>query len=132
DLVNEVMMGHNFGVFDATYESRSQFADSLYWVKGSHLAKFGADYNRINNHIIWPGFSPMRIVLPGVNCLVDFANYVNSLKPAAQHATPLTSNLAEGPCTLALSCALPPLPAAPGPNPADPSNRVPDVFPLAL
>jgi hypothetical protein len=77
DLPNSLLMGHNFGVFDATYESRGQFADSLYWVKGSHLAKFGVDYNRVNNHIIWPGFSPMRIVLPGINCLVDFANYVS-------------------------------------------------------
>jgi outer membrane receptor protein involved in Fe transport len=131
DLVNEVMMGHNFGVFDATYESRGQFADSLYWVKGSHLAKFGVDYNRINNHIIWPGFSPMRIVLPGVNCLVDFANYVNSLKPAGQRGTPLTSNLAEGPCPLALgpqNATLPPFPVTPGPNPADFANGTPVVF----
>jgi Carboxypeptidase regulatory-like domain/TonB dependent receptor-like, beta-barrel len=77
DLPNSLLMGHNFGVFDATYESRGQFADSLYWVKGAHLAKFGADYNHVNDHIIWPGFSPMRIVLPGVNCLVDFANFVS-------------------------------------------------------
>jgi len=77
DLPNSLLMGHNFGVFDATFESRAQFADSVYWVKGAHLAKFGADYNYLNDHIIWPGFSPMRIILPGVNCLVDFANYVS-------------------------------------------------------
>jgi hypothetical protein len=77
DLPNSLLMGHNFGVFDATYESRGQFADSVYWIKGSHLAKFGVDYNHLNDHIIWPGFSPMRIVLPGINCLVDFANYVS-------------------------------------------------------
>jgi hypothetical protein len=77
DLPNSLLMGHNFGVFDATFESRAQFADSVYWVKGAHLAKFGVDYNYLNDHIIWPGFSPMRIVLPGVNCLVDFANFVS-------------------------------------------------------
>jgi outer membrane receptor protein involved in Fe transport len=131
DLVNEVMMGHNFGVFDATYESRGQFADSLYWVKGAHLAKFGFDYNRINNHIIWPGFSPMRIVLPGVNCLVDFANYVQSVKTGLPAGDPsyIASNPAEGPCPLALGSGLPPFPAVPGPNTAaDPSNGVPVVF----
>src|SRR5216684_5705719 len=131
DLVNEVMMGHNFGIFDATYESRGQFADSLYWVKGSHLAKFGVDYNHINNHIIWPGFSPMRIVLPGVNCLVDFANYVQSVKTGlpAGNASYIASNPAEGPCPLALGSGLPPFPAVPGPNTAaDPSNGVPVVF----
>jgi len=130
DLPNSLLMGHNFGVFDATYESRGQFADSLYWVKGSHLAKFGVDYNHVNDHIIWPGFSPMRIVLPGINCLVDFANYVGSLKgiPASSY---LTSNFAEGPCPLALgpqNATLPPFPVTPGPNPADPDNGVPVVF----
>jgi outer membrane receptor protein involved in Fe transport len=130
DLPNSLLMGHNFGVFDATFESRGQFADSLYWVKGSHLAKFGVDYNHVNDHIIWPGFSPMRIVLPGVNCLVDFANYVGSLKgiPASSY---LTSNFAEGPCPLALgpqNATLPPFPVTPGPNPADPMNGTPVVF----
>jgi outer membrane receptor protein involved in Fe transport len=135
DIPNSLLMGHNFGVFDATYESRGQFADSLYWVKGAHLAKFGVDYNHINDHIIWPGFSPMRIVLPSINCLVDFANYVGSLKgiPASSY---LTSNFAEGPCPQALPTAgnpglnnpPSPFPAIPGPNPADPSNGIPVVF----
>ena len=129
DLPNSLLMGHNFGVFDATYESRGQFADSIYWVKGAHLAKFGVDYNHVNDHIIWPGFSPMRIVLPGINCLVDFANYVDQKK-----GTPLpylTSNFAEGPCPLALGPqneTLPPFPVTPGPNPADAQNGTPVVF----
>jgi hypothetical protein len=134
DLPNSLLMGHNFGVFDATYESRVQFSDSLAWVRGTHVAKFGVDYNYVNDHIIWPGFSPMRIVLPGINCLVDFANYVGSLKgiPSSQY---LTSNFGEGPCPL----ALPPFgdpglnggnPFGPGngPNPADFQNGVPVAF----
>src|ERR1700674_5058235 len=129
DLPNSLLMGHNFGVFDATYESRGQFADSVSWVKGSHLVKFGMDYNHLNDRVIWPGFSPMRIVLPGINCLVDFANYVDALK-----GTPLpylTSNFAEGPCPLALgpqNATLPPFPVTPGPNPADAQNGTPVVF----
>ena len=129
DLPNSLLIGHNFGVFDATYESRGQFADSVYWVKGSHLIKFGVDYNHVNDHIIWPGFSPMRIVLPGINCLVDFANYVDQLKGQPQPY--LTSNFAEGPCPLALgpqNATLPPFPVTPGPNPADAQNGVPVVF----
>ena len=135
DLPNSLLMGHNFGVFDATYESRAQFSDSLSWVKGAHVAKFGFDYNYVNDHIIWPGFSPMRIVLPGINCLVDFANYVGSKKgiPSSQY---LTSNFAEGPCPLALpptgnpglNTPPSPFPAAPGPNPADLENGTPVVF----
>src|ERR1700676_1068307 len=129
DLPNSLLMGHNFGVFDATYESRGQFADSLYWVKGAHLAKFGVDYNHVNDHIIWPGFSPMRIVLPGINCLVDFANYVDQLK--GKPLPYLTSNFAEGPCPLALgpqNATLPPFPVTPGPNPADAANGTPVAF----
>jgi hypothetical protein len=129
DLPNSLLMGHNFGVFDATYESRGQFADSIYWVKGAHLAKFGVDYNYLNDHIIWPGFSPMRIVLPGINCLVDFANYVDQKKGIPLPY--LTSNFAEGPCPLALgpqNATLPPFPVTPGPNPADADNGTPVVF----
>ena len=70
DLPNSLLMGHNFGVFDATYESRVQFSDSLAWVKGAHLAKFGVDVNYLWDHIIWPGFShcSTRHQLPGRLC----------------------------------------------------------------
>ena len=133
DLVNQVMLGHNFGIFDATYESRGQFADSVSWVKGSHLIKFGGDYNHLNDHVIWPGFSPMRIVMPGVNCLVDFANYVQSVRTGKPAGDPsyLASNPQEGPCPLALgpqNATLPPIPGTPGPNPADAANGVPVAF----
>jgi outer membrane receptor protein involved in Fe transport len=137
DLPNLFMMGHNFGIFDATYESRAQFANSLYWVKGSHLFKFGGEYNYVNNHIIWPGFSPMRIVLPGVNCLVDFANYVHSVETGLPAGDPsyLASVPAEGPCPMALPPAGDPgqnggdpFPLVPGPNPADFANGVPVAF----
>jgi Carboxypeptidase regulatory-like domain/TonB dependent receptor len=77
DIPNDLLFGHNFGVLDAIYESRLQATDSVSWVKGAHFAKFGVDTNFINNFVIWPGFTPMRIVLPGINCLVEFANFVN-------------------------------------------------------
>jgi outer membrane receptor protein involved in Fe transport len=88
DLPNTLLFGHNFGVLDAIYESRVQGADTVDWVKGSHIAKFGADINYINNFVIWPGFTPMRIVLPGVNCLVQFANYVNPSANIPQSPNP--------------------------------------------
>ena len=118
DLPNDLLFGHNFGVLDAIYESRVQVADNLAWVKGNHVAKFGVDTNFINNFVIWPGFTPMRIVLPGVNCLVDFANFVD---PTAL----IPSNFADGPCPLA---AFPFFPPTPGPNPLDPLNGTPIVF----
>jgi Carboxypeptidase regulatory-like domain/TonB dependent receptor len=119
DIPNTLLFGHNFGVLDAIFESRVQVSDSLAWVKGNHVAKFGADFNYVNNFVIWPGFTPMRIVLPGINCLVDFANFVN---PAAD----VPSAPADGPCPV----ANPPFfPAQPGPNPVnDPLNGTPIVF----
>jgi hypothetical protein len=127
DIPNTLLFGHNFGVLDAIYESRAQFSDSLAWVKGNHVAKFGVDLNYVNNFVIWPGFTPMRIVLPGINCLVDFANYVTFLQdPATPTSGYIASAPADGPCPTAAS---PYFPAAPGPNTAlDPLNGVPIVF----
>src|SRR5271154_4223531 len=123
DIPNTLLFGHNFGVFDAVYESRVQITDSMAWVKGNHVAKFGVDYNHINNFVIWPGFTPMRIVMPGLNCLVDFANFVNPLAGIA-------SNPADGPCPTATAPFFPTQPGAPfGPNNNDqPLNGVPIAF----
>jgi hypothetical protein len=123
DIPNTLLFGHNFGVFDAVYESRFQITDSMAWVKGNHVAKFGVDYNHLNNFVIWPGFTPMRIVMPGLNCLVDFANFAN---PTAG----IPSNPADGPCPTATAPFFPTQPGAPfGPNNNDqPLNGVPIVF----
>jgi Carboxypeptidase regulatory-like domain/TonB dependent receptor-like, beta-barrel len=118
DIPNTLLFGHNFGVLDAIYESRFQISDSLSWVKGNHVAKFGADFNYVDNFVIWPGFTPMRIVLPGINCLVDFVNFVN---PTAA----IPSAPADGPCPLASGTFFPP---QPGPNPNDPLSGVPIAF----
>ena len=116
DIPNTLLFGHNFGVFDAIYESRFQLADNISWVKGNHVAKFGVDYNYVNNFVIWPGFTPMRIVVPGLNCLVDFANFVDT-------TADIPSNPADGQCPTSTG-----FPAVPGPNPLDPLNGVPIVF----
>jgi hypothetical protein len=116
DIPNTLLFGHNFGVFDAIYESRAQLADNVSWVKGNHVAKFGVDYNYVNNFVIWPGFTPMRIVLPGLNCLVDFANFVDT-------TADIPSNPADGQCPTSTG-----FPTVPGPNPLDPLNGVPIVF----
>jgi len=93
DIPNTLLFGHNFGVFDFIGESRLQFSDSVAWVKGSHVVNFGGDTNFIRNKVTWPGFTPMRIVLPGLDCLQDFANFVNI--PAGP---PITAFTGQGPC----------------------------------
>ena len=93
DIPNTLLFGHNFGVFDYIGETRAQLSDSAYWVKGKHVVRFGGDTNFLQDKVTWPGFTPMRIVLPGMNCLVEFANYVN---PSAN----IAQNPADGPCPL--------------------------------
>lgn len=124
DIPNTLLFGHNFGVLDAIYESRVQATDSVAWVKGQHLAKFGVDTNFINNFVIWPGFTPMRIVLPGINCLVEFANFVN---PGAD--VPMSLNPGD-------TCPLPPAldgtPIVFWGAPVGPGNVAPGFEPPAL
>src|SRR5262245_26100865 len=86
DIPNDLSFGHNFGAFDGIDESRLQFSNALGWVKGNHFAKFGYDSNYIWDSTIYPGFTPARIILPGLNCLVDFANFVN--KPGGAPLAP--------------------------------------------
>ena len=128
DIPNELLFGHNFGVLDRIWETRTQLSDSVSWVSGKHLVRFGGDVNFIRNHVLWPGFTPIRLILPGINCLVDFANFVS---PSAA----IPSNFAAGPCPMALpplgAAGLPPFPAVPGPNPADLANGVPIAFQAA-
>ncbi|MBZ5523934.1 MAG: TonB-dependent receptor [Acidobacteriia bacterium] len=76
-VVNDLEFGHNFGTYDAIYESRLQFADSVSLVKGNHLIKFGADANYLWGFNSYPGFTPERIILPNLNCMVAFANFVD-------------------------------------------------------
>jgi hypothetical protein len=83
DLPNDLEMGHNFGTLDGIYESRTQFSDSVEWLKGNHVAKFGFDSNYIWDATWYPGFAPARIILPNLNCLADFANFVDKLGTAA-------------------------------------------------
>jgi hypothetical protein len=93
EIPNTLLFGNHFGVFDFIGESREQLSDSLSWAKNSHLVKLGFDTNFLEDKVTWPGFMPMRIVLPGANCLVEFANFVNS-------AARLQQNPADGPCPL--------------------------------
>jgi hypothetical protein len=88
DIPNTLLFGHNFGVFDYISESRLQFSDSVAWVKGSHVVNFGVDTNFNRDNVLWPGFTPMRIILPGINCLVAFANFVNPAAMVAPSANP--------------------------------------------
>jgi hypothetical protein len=76
DVVNDLSFGHNFGTYDAIYESRAQYSDSIYWVKGNHVAKFGFDGNYVWSYNNYPGFTPERLLFPNQGCLFTFADFV--------------------------------------------------------
>ncbi len=88
DVGNDLMFGHSFGVYDAMYESRLQFSDDLAWVKGDHSLKFGIDVNHVWDLTNFPGFTPARMIFPTLNCVVDFANYVDFLGQAGTNPVP--------------------------------------------
>lgn len=119
DIPNTLLFGHNFGTFDIINESRVQASDSLAWVKGNHYWKFGGDFSHVWDFVVWPGFTPMRIVLPGFNCLADFARFVN---PTAV----IPEVPADGPCPTGVPPFFPS--SNTGPNPYDALNGVPIVF----
>jgi hypothetical protein len=77
-ILNDLELGHNFGTNDRLYETRAQFSDSVSWVKGNHIIRFGADVNWLSSLENFPGFTPVRMLLPGVTCLSNFAEYFNN------------------------------------------------------
>ena len=87
-VVNDLEFGHNFGAYDAIYESRAEFSDSLSWVKGNHVAKFGFDGNYLWDQNNYPGFTPERILFPNLDCMYSFANTVNAFRTGAYGTLP--------------------------------------------
>ncbi len=103
DMPNLLLLGHNFGAFDTTNESRGQVADTLSWVKGKHLAKFGFDSSRVWNYVIWPGFTPARIIYPSLD---DFeASSLQDVNGGTPCPLPLAGTVA--PCTAGMFWAMP-------------------------
>jgi hypothetical protein len=76
DLANDLQFGHNFGANDRLYETRAELSESVSWVKGNHLAKFGADGNWLTSLENFPGFTPVRLIIPaGLPCLYAFSEF---------------------------------------------------------
>ncbi|MGA3292416.1 MAG: TonB-dependent receptor [Candidatus Acidiferrales bacterium] len=110
-VVNDLEFGHNFGTYDAIYESRVEGSDSISWVKGNHLAKFGFDGNYIWDQNNYPGFTPERILFPDLGCMYAFANSVAAITTGTYGTLPTTScplsAAADGVAFLYLGVALP-------------------------
>ncbi|MGA2019628.1 MAG: carboxypeptidase regulatory-like domain-containing protein [Candidatus Sulfotelmatobacter sp.] len=94
-VVNDLEMGHNFGTYDAIYESRAQGSESLAWVKGKHVAKFGFDGNYLWSYNNYPGFTPERILLPNLDCMYALGDTISLLTTGTYGTIP--ENCALGP-----------------------------------
>jgi Carboxypeptidase regulatory-like domain/TonB dependent receptor len=77
-ILNDLELGHNFGTNDRLYETRGQLSESVSWIKGNHIMKFGFDGNYVSSLETYPGFTPVRMLVPGVPCLSNFAEYFNT------------------------------------------------------
>ncbi len=77
-ILNDLEVGHNFGTNDRLYENRVQLSESISWVKSNHLAKFGLDGNWLSSVEVYPGFTPTRLLIPGISCFTDFAEFFNT------------------------------------------------------
>lgn len=100
-ILNDLEVGHNFGTNDRLYETRGELSDSVSWVKGDHIARFGVDGNLLSSLENFPGFTPTRMLIPGVSCFENFAKFFNT-GYGANEAVPGGVN------SLAGQCGLPP------------------------
>src|SRR5271155_4047989 len=91
-IVNDLEMGHNFGTYDAIYESRVEGSDSIAWVKGKHVAKFGFDGNYVWSYNNYPGFTPERDLIPNLDCLYEFADTISLLTTGTYGTIPQNCN----------------------------------------
>lgn len=89
-VVNDLEFGHNFGTYDAIYESRMEVADSFSWVKGHHIAQFGFDGNFMWDQNNYPGFEPERILFPNLACMYSFADTVSAITTGTYGNLPTT------------------------------------------
>jgi hypothetical protein len=87
-IVNDLELGHNFGSYDAIYETRFEASDSMSWVHGNHITKFGFDGNYLWDQNNYPGFTPERILFPNLDCMYAFANAVNALNTGTDGTLP--------------------------------------------
>src|SRR5215469_13185397 len=116
DVPNLLLFGHNFGAFDRYNETRIQFSDTFSMIHNKHYMKFGFDTNYIRNFVIWPGFTPARVIFPSLGDLLvsSKANWGSAPCPP-----PLVGLAA--PCLAAFFWGAPIGPGPFNPNAASPS-----------
>ena len=116
DVPNLLLFGHNFGAFDRYNESRFQFSDTFSHIHGKHYTKYGFDSNYVRNFVIWPGFTPARIIFPSLVDLLASGKAGWGSTPCPPPLVGLVS-----PCIAAFFWGAPIGPGPFNPNAASPS-----------
>ena len=99
-ILNDLEIGHNFGTNDRLYESRIELGDSVSWVKGSHVVKFGFDGNYLWSLENFPGFDPVRMLVPGITCMANLAEFFNTTVGANYPTAGTGLDTAAGECAV--------------------------------
>ena len=116
DVPNLLLFGHNFGAFDRYNESRVQFSDTFSMIHNKHYMKYGFDTSYIRNFVIWPGFTPARIIFPSLGDLLASGKSGWGSTPCPPPLVGLVS-----PCIAAFFWGAPIGPGPFNPNAASPS-----------
>ena len=116
DVPNLLLFGHNFGAFDRYNETRIQASDTYGFISGKHNPKFGFDTNYIRNFVIWPGFTPARVIFPSLGDLLASGKAGWGSQPCPPPLVGLVS-----PCIAAFFWGAPIGPGPFNPNAASPS-----------
>ncbi|PYP92339.1 MAG: hypothetical protein DMG65_04485 [Candidatus Angelobacter sp. Gp1-AA117] len=115
DVPNLLLFGHNFGAFDRYNETRIQFSDTFSITHGKHFAKFGFDTNYVRNFVVWPGFTPARVIFPSLDDLLVSSKANWGSAPCPPPLVGLTA-----PCLAAFFWGAPVGPGPFNPNAASP------------
>ncbi|MDQ6769554.1 MAG: TonB-dependent receptor [Gemmatimonadota bacterium] len=73
DFTNGFRLGEPFFIPVSAYDTRVQVLDNVSWVRGNHIFKTGAEWNRTAEHQTFVGFGNGRFIF---NSVTGFQNYV--------------------------------------------------------
>jgi outer membrane receptor protein involved in Fe transport len=105
-LTNGITFGTstNFERLRYPFEDRTQFADTVTWIRGTHTLRFGGDFNHVVDDIQNLGTEAGSYTYNNINdFIIDYTNFVTPLAPGTLCATTArtvgrcyTSNFVQG------------------------------------
>jgi hypothetical protein len=66
EIPNLLVMGHTHAPFDFYHEGRLELAASLTQLAGNHYFKYGINFNRVGDYVLFPAFASSRVIFAGL------------------------------------------------------------------